>query len=136
MQCIGIGTMSHGLPRFYNFSIGIRFLPYKSTLWNPCGSQTLVLSSWYSGYMAIGSQYLLDNSPRQWLNHQHKCYYHLKFKHIYTCTQKPGMNHRRQLWKQMVSNSCVISSRLLASILTIIVHMVWKSNLLQTSSIS
>ena len=38
--------------------------------------------------------------------------------------QKPEMNHQRQLWEQMMSNSCVISDRLLASILTIIVHVV------------
>ena len=25
--------------------------------------------------------------------------------------QKPGMNHQRQLWEQMMSNSCVISDR-------------------------
>ena len=38
--------------------------------------------------------------------------------------QKPEMNHRRQLWEQVMSNICVISDRLLASILTIIVHVV------------
>ena len=37
--------------------------------------------------------------------------------------QKPGANHQRQFWEQMVLNSCVISGRLLASILTIIVHV-------------
>ena len=68
------------------------------------------------------------NFPKLWLNHQHECYYYLKVKHIYiyTCMQKPGMNHQRQLWEQMVSNGWFISSCLLVLILTIIVHMVWK----------
>ena len=30
--------------------------------------------------------YILNNFPRQWLKRQHKCYYHLKFKH--TCYAK------------------------------------------------
>ena len=30
--------------------------------------------------------------------------------------QKSGMNHQRQLWEQMMSNSCVISDRLLARV--------------------
>ena len=38
----------------------------------------------------------------------------LKFK--YTCMQKPGMNYERQLWEQMMSNSCVISDRLPARV--------------------
>ena len=67
---------------------------------------------------------MLNNSPRHWLNHQHKCYYHLKIKH--TCIQKLEMNHLRQWWEQMVSNSCVISDHLRTLILMIIVHVVWK----------
>ena len=65
---------------------------------------------------------MFNNSPMQWLNHQYVCYYNLKFKHA--CMQKAEMNHQRQLCVQMVSNSCVISGGLLASILTIIIHVV------------
>ena len=63
-----------------------------------------------------------NNSPRHWLNQQHKCYYHLKIKH--TCIQKLEMNHLRQWREQMVSNSCVISDHLRTSILMTIVHVV------------
>ena len=37
---IGIGTRGHGLPRFYNFSIGIKFLLYKSTRQTSAALQT------------------------------------------------------------------------------------------------
>ena len=87
-----------------------------------------------SGY-GYGLTILNNAFLRQWLNHQHKCYCCLKFKH--TCMQKSGMNHQRKLWEQMVSSRCVVRDCLLALIL-IRSSFTWceKSNLLQTSSIS
>ena len=53
-------------PRFYNFSIRIGFLPYKSTLLSLCGPQTRVLSHTPDNdthLSLISNEYFIDNMP-------------------------------------------------------------------------
>ena len=53
-------------PRFYNFSIWIEFLSYKSTLLSPCGPQTWVLSYTPDNdnhLSLISNDYFVDNMP-------------------------------------------------------------------------
>ena len=54
-QVIGIGTGGPWLPRFCNFSTGIRLLPYKTTLLSLYGPPDLsaFLHSWIRCYVAI-----------------------------------------------------------------------------------